>query len=187
MSTYSGSAGTAGFTEGSGTPTAFNAITTTVKYNGPVGIFRAANGSFTVTDSENCCVRTISPSAPPTLPTSLHLTALTKNSATISWSGDTGATFYSYSISPKSESIVFPTSTQSPATFTGLRDSTEYMLSLLLGNSAGVVYPPAVRCVTPIDSAEFVLTVPSTSSIGGMKENSKIVSATLSWKSLSII
>jgi sugar lactone lactonase YvrE len=181
VSTFSGTEGAPGFADGSCIPNAYNVIKSTVKYNAPVGICRSTSGLFFITDSANGCVRCISPNPAPTKPTSVKLTAVTKNSATISWSGDTGASFYAYSISPMSESIVLPTSTSSPATFTGLLDSTAYSLSLIVGNTAGAVFPDPIPCITQIDPDNFVLTVPSTKSMAGIGNIKSIVTANLSW------
>ena len=181
VSTYSGMAGTSGFLDGSSTPTAYNTITGTVKYNRPFGICRNSSGTFMITDSANTCVRCISPNPAPTKPTSVRLSDFTKDSATITWSGDTGGTFYAYSISPMSQSIVIPTSTSSPATFTGLLDSTQYSLSLIVGNTAGAVFPEPVKCITKINPDNFVLTVPSTKSMGGIGSVKSVVTANLSW------
>jgi sugar lactone lactonase YvrE len=179
VSTFSG--GTLGFADGSSTPTAYNAITSTVKYNGPHGMCRNASGQFFITELTNSCIRCISSIPPPTKPTSLTLTTVTQNSATISWSGDTGTTFYGYRINPMTPSVVLPTSTSSPATFTGLLDSTSYSLSLIIGNTAGMVFADPVQCVTEINPSNFVVTVPSTKSIVGIHTLKSVVTATLSW------
>jgi len=180
VSTYSGTAGTAGFADGSSTPTAYNAITTNVKYNGPLGICRNSTGVIYITDSLNGCIRYISTVAPPTAPT-ISLAEMTNSSATISWSGDTGGTFYAYSISPMSSSIVLPKSTSSPATFSGLLDSTKYSLSLIVGNTVGAIYPDPVSCITAINDDKFVLTVPKSDSVQGIGNIKSIVTADLNW------
>jgi len=160
VSVYSGTAGMAGFADGTSTPTTYNSITTTVKYSQPYGIFKMPTGSFVVTDTGNSCLRILTSVAPPTAPTSIQLAAVGTNTATIAWSGDTGATSYGYGIYPYSMYTDMPTTTSSPATFGNLVDSSQFSMLVAIIGETGIVYSSIVKCTTSVDISQFVVTVP---------------------------
>jgi len=183
VTTYSGTASTSGSTDGTSIPTAYNAITTTVKYNNPIGICKGAAGNFYIADNGNNCVRVLSSTAPPTPPTSIYLSDITTTTASIAWSGDTGGTFYSYVINPTSDFTGMPTQTSSPAMFENLSDGSAYTMSLIVASPSGVAFSSSVPCITPVDPSKFVVTVPYSECLQLI--GSTLAAATMEWTGVS--
>jgi hypothetical protein len=81
---------------------------------------------------------TTSTSTPPTLPSSLSSSSVTFSEFTVTWSGGSGATSYTYTldgatVTPSTNNGV----SSSSATFTGLTQSTTYAVVVTAVNSAG--------------------------------------------------
>ena len=186
VSTFSG-AGWAGSEDGNSEPKGYDVTTSTATYNRPNGICTGVGGIIFIAEELNQCIRAVSSYTIPFPPTSISLSGITNNSATITWAGDTGATSYSFTISPSSESIVLPTVAVGTrtATFTGLTESTAYTLKLILTNSSGATFPPAVNCITHIDTSIITLNTPKVTALNLIGTPSKSISASLFWTGLS--
>ena len=186
VSVYSGT-GTAGSADGNSHPTAYNVNTSTSSYSSPAGICNGASGMMFIAEQTNQCIRALSPYPPPVAPTSQRLTAVTTTSATIEWEGDSGATSYSFTVTPSSASIGIPTVAVGTrtATFTGLTESTAYSIKLILTNAAGSTFPPDVKCITQIDTTAITLNTPTVSSFPLIGTPSSLISASLSWTGLT--
>ena len=91
--------------------------------------------------------------AAPTQPTDLSNNTITSSGFTISWSGGTGATSYTYTLNgsaatPSSPSSLLGTATS--ATFTGLSASTTYSVIVTAVNSTGSVVSTPLSVTTAI-------------------------------------
>jgi sugar lactone lactonase YvrE len=186
VSTYSGKVGH-GAVNGSAEPTSVTTNTSTSSYHVPHGICSGASGFMFVSELGNHCIRLLSPYPAPIAPTSLVLSAVTKDSATISWSGDSGTKSYSFTISPSSASIVIPTVPVGTTTakFTGLTESTVYTINLILTNEVGSTFPPSVVCMTMIDPSSIKLETPGKKSYSLRGTPSSLVTGILSWSGLT--
>ena len=123
------------------------------------------------------------PSGPAKPPTTLSFTTATGNSVTITWSNDTDASSYEFTITPSGSPLPVVPGTSTTATFTGLQECTLYTISLTARNAAGVAPPKEVSCLTTFNSA--VLQTPLTSSVSLLSNPQGIISCLLSWTGFS--
>ena len=154
-SIYSGSR--QGWADGTTTLAQFNSIQSNVQLNTPVGMAIDASGNLYVTETGNHVMRVITPIPRPVPPTSISVASVTTNSATINWSGGSGATSFTFAMFPPTPGIVIPVVRSSPGTITGLTDGARYTVYVVSLNAAGPVLSAPFTFVTMLSAP--VLTV----------------------------
>jgi len=114
----------------------------------PYAIIITSVNSFGSTPSSSTNIPTV-----PSQPTSLTSSAVTSSGFTISWSGGTGATSYTY---VNNSSSIVPSSDQGvsnkTATFTGLSEGVTYNIVVNATNSSGSTSSSSIS-VTPVPAA----------------------------------
>jgi hypothetical protein len=130
----------------------------------------------------------VSPVPPAQAPSRIFTVVATLNSVTIGWSDDTNATSYTFTISPSPPSIAMPVVVPpaTTATFTGLIDTTLYTIGVIASNRLGTASPGTIVCGTGIDTTNFALLPPVTSSINVLTSGTpSVVSVGLMWTGIS--
>jgi hypothetical protein len=119
----------------------------------------------------------------PIPPTTLSFTTATGNSVTISWSSDTGASSYIFTITPSGSPLPVVPGRSTTATFTGLQECTIYTITIAPKNRLGTATPKSITCLTTFNNA--VLQTPLTSSVSLLSNPQGIISCLLSWTGFS--
>ena len=148
VSTYSGSG--QGWADGSTTAAQFNSIQSNVQHNTPTGMATDASGNLYVTETGNHILRIITPIPRPVPPTSITIGGVTTNSATINWSGGSGATSFTFAMFPPTPGIIIPVVASSPGMISGLSDGTRYTVYVVSMNAGGPILSNPFSFVTTI-------------------------------------
>jgi streptogramin lyase len=148
VSTYSGTS--QGWADGTTSAGQFNSIQSNVQHNTPTGMAIDASGNLYVTETGNHILRIITPNPRPVAPTSIRIESVTTDSATINWSGGSGATSFTFAMFPPTPGIVIPVVESSPATIKGLSDGAKYTVYVVAINAAGPVLSAPFTFVTTI-------------------------------------
>jgi len=131
-----------------------------------------------------CRLYMISPYGQPQAPStfSVDATKTTGSSITITWSNDTNAAEYIFTILPLTPGIVMPKGRATTATFSNLADSTTYVITLQAKNMLGLSPITTFSAVaTPLNTSGFALSTAMPISMNLIGTTSTVVGVYLSW------